>query len=98
MPIAPLLPACTRRRAEKPRSMAMEAIPTRSAAPFTMPANSASPELSAMVFCVVDQCLVICTPTHADPLHVDRRVRKHPATSVSTNVRISATSSCQGKL
>eukprot|EP00969_Alexandrium_andersonii_P149672 6617720-Alexandrium_andersonii.AAC.1 len=25
---------------------------------FTMPANSASPELSAIVFCVVDQCLM----------------------------------------
>eukprot|EP00969_Alexandrium_andersonii_P033274 1452767-Alexandrium_andersonii.AAC.1 len=33
----------------KPRSMAMEAIPTPSAAPFAMPAYSASPELSAMV-------------------------------------------------
>eukprot|EP00969_Alexandrium_andersonii_P097346 4296422-Alexandrium_andersonii.AAC.1 len=27
-----------------------------------MPANSASPELSAIVFCVVDQCLTVCPP------------------------------------
>eukprot|EP00969_Alexandrium_andersonii_P111737 4935109-Alexandrium_andersonii.AAC.1 len=50
--LAALLSACTRRPAEKPRSMAIEAMPMPSAAPVTMPANSASPELSAMVFCV----------------------------------------------
>eukprot|EP00969_Alexandrium_andersonii_P041775 1832013-Alexandrium_andersonii.AAC.1 len=30
-----------------------------------MPASSASPELKAMVFCVVDKCLMACNPlTH----------------------------------
>eukprot|EP00969_Alexandrium_andersonii_P067372 2972817-Alexandrium_andersonii.AAC.1 len=32
-----------------------------------MPASSASPELSAIVFCVEDQCLTVCSPPHADP-------------------------------
>eukprot|EP00969_Alexandrium_andersonii_P300351 13278942-Alexandrium_andersonii.AAC.1 len=53
MPIAALLSAYTRRPAEKPRSTAIEAMPTPSAAPFTMPASSAPPELSTIVFCVV---------------------------------------------
>eukprot|EP00969_Alexandrium_andersonii_P142091 6281626-Alexandrium_andersonii.AAC.1 len=52
MPIAALLSAYTRRPAGKPRSTGIEATPTPSAAPFTMPANSASPELTAVVFCV----------------------------------------------
>eukprot|EP00969_Alexandrium_andersonii_P319661 14121931-Alexandrium_andersonii.AAC.1 len=37
-------------------------------------------------------------PGHADPPHVDRRARKHPAKQVSTNARILTPSSCQGKL
>eukprot|EP00969_Alexandrium_andersonii_P331908 14668457-Alexandrium_andersonii.AAC.1 len=41
----------------------------------------ASPELSVMVFCVVDQCLMVCTPRMQTPPHVDRRVREHPAKS-----------------
>eukprot|EP00969_Alexandrium_andersonii_P344018 15205366-Alexandrium_andersonii.AAC.1 len=75
----------------------MEAMPTPSAAPFTLPASSASPGLSAIVFCVVDQCLMVCTPRMQTPPHVDRRARRHQAKSVSTNVRITAPSSCQGK-
>eukprot|EP00969_Alexandrium_andersonii_P319877 14132240-Alexandrium_andersonii.AAC.1 len=48
--------------------MAIEAMPMPSAAPFAMPANSASPELSAIVFCVVDECFRgaphACEPHH----------------------------------
>eukprot|EP00969_Alexandrium_andersonii_P174698 7725030-Alexandrium_andersonii.AAC.1 len=58
-------------------------MPIPSAAPFTMPANSAAPELNAIVFCVVDPCFMVCTPRMQTPPHVDRRVRKHPAKSVS---------------
>eukprot|EP00969_Alexandrium_andersonii_P330765 14619264-Alexandrium_andersonii.AAC.1 len=65
-PIAALPSAYTRRPAEKPRSRAIETMPIPSAAPFTMPASSASPELSASVFCVEDQRLTVCPP-HADP-------------------------------
>eukprot|EP00969_Alexandrium_andersonii_P253034 11183524-Alexandrium_andersonii.AAC.1 len=33
-----------------------------------MPAGSASPELNAIVFCVTDQCLMVCAPrTHTPP-------------------------------
>eukprot|EP00969_Alexandrium_andersonii_P323179 14279788-Alexandrium_andersonii.AAC.1 len=78
--------------------MAMEAMPTPSAAPFTMPASSASPELSAIVFCVVDQCLMARAPRAQTPPHVDRPARRHPAKSVFTNARIAAPSSCHGKL
>eukprot|EP00969_Alexandrium_andersonii_P015442 675109-Alexandrium_andersonii.AAC.1 len=63
-----------------------------------MPANSASPELSAIVFCVVGQCLTARAPRMQTPPHVGRLVRRHPAKSVSTNVRITAPSSSQGKL
>eukprot|EP00969_Alexandrium_andersonii_P123450 5455390-Alexandrium_andersonii.AAC.1 len=36
--------------------------------PLTIPASSASPELNAMVFCVTDQCLMVCAPrTHTSP-------------------------------
>eukprot|EP00969_Alexandrium_andersonii_P069016 3044186-Alexandrium_andersonii.AAC.1 len=55
-----------------------------SAAPLTMPANSASPGLNAMVFRVVDQCLMARMQRTHTPPHVDRRVRRHPAKSVST--------------
>eukprot|EP00969_Alexandrium_andersonii_P311676 13772276-Alexandrium_andersonii.AAC.1 len=68
----------------------MDAMPRPSAAPFMMPANSASPELSAIVFCVVDQCLTVCSPRTQTPPHVERLVRRHPAKSVSTNVRMAA--------
>eukprot|EP00969_Alexandrium_andersonii_P005110 221831-Alexandrium_andersonii.AAC.1 len=63
-----------------------------------MPASSASPELSAIVFCVVGQCLTAPAPRAQTPPHVDRRARKHPAKSVSTNARIAAPSCRQGKL
>eukprot|EP00969_Alexandrium_andersonii_P108979 4807466-Alexandrium_andersonii.AAC.1 len=69
-----------------------------SAAPLTMPASSASPELSATVFCVVDQCLMACAPRTQTPPHVDRRARRRPAKPVFTNVRTAAPSSCQGEL
>eukprot|EP00969_Alexandrium_andersonii_P109162 4815895-Alexandrium_andersonii.AAC.1 len=52
-----------------------------------MPANSASPELRAMVFCAVDQCLMARSPRTRTPPQVDRRVREHPAKSVSTYTR-----------
>eukprot|EP00969_Alexandrium_andersonii_P347477 15363436-Alexandrium_andersonii.AAC.1 len=61
----------------------MAVRPSPSAAPFTMPANSASPEFKAMVFWVVDQRLMACRPRTHTPPHVDRRVRRHPAKSVS---------------
>eukprot|EP00969_Alexandrium_andersonii_P196727 8691468-Alexandrium_andersonii.AAC.1 len=67
MPIAALLSAYTRTLAEKPRSRAIEAMPMPSAAPFTMPASSASPELSAIVVCVVDQCLICLLYTSPSP-------------------------------
>eukprot|EP00969_Alexandrium_andersonii_P191737 8468500-Alexandrium_andersonii.AAC.1 len=63
-----------------------------------MPASSASPELSAIVFRVVDQCLTVRVPRMQTPPHVERIVRRHPAKSASTNVRITAPSSCQAKL
>eukprot|EP00969_Alexandrium_andersonii_P283389 12528309-Alexandrium_andersonii.AAC.1 len=40
----------------------MAARPRPSTAPLTTPASSASPELKAMVFCFVDQCLTACAP------------------------------------
>eukprot|EP00969_Alexandrium_andersonii_P014947 653506-Alexandrium_andersonii.AAC.1 len=62
-----------------------------------MPASSASPELKAMVFWVVDQRLMACWPRTHTPPHVDRRVRRHPVKSASTNARRVAPSSCHGK-
>eukprot|EP00969_Alexandrium_andersonii_P108050 4767172-Alexandrium_andersonii.AAC.1 len=79
MPTAALLSAYTRRPAEKPRSRAIADMPMPSAAPFTTPPSSASPELSAIVFCVVGQCLMVCTPRRQTPPHVDRRARRRPA-------------------
>eukprot|EP00969_Alexandrium_andersonii_P117219 5184424-Alexandrium_andersonii.AAC.1 len=76
----------------------MGAMPRPSAAPFTMPANSASPELSAIVFCEMGQRLTARTPHIQTPPHAERLVRRHPAKSVSTKVRMAAPSSCQGKL
>eukprot|EP00969_Alexandrium_andersonii_P318139 14053007-Alexandrium_andersonii.AAC.1 len=67
--------------------MATEAVPTPSAVPFTMPANPASPELSAMFLRVVDQCLIVRTPRRQTAPHVDRRVRRPPAKTVSTKAR-----------
>eukprot|EP00969_Alexandrium_andersonii_P122734 5425650-Alexandrium_andersonii.AAC.1 len=64
----------------------MAARPSPSAAPFTIPANSASPELKATVFWVVGQCLTACWPRVRTPRHVDRRVSKHPA-KIRVNVR-----------
>eukprot|EP00969_Alexandrium_andersonii_P202349 8941038-Alexandrium_andersonii.AAC.1 len=62
----------------------MAVRPRPSAAPLTMPASSASPELNAMVFCVVDQRLMARMPLTHTPQLVDLRVRRHPAKSVST--------------
>eukprot|EP00969_Alexandrium_andersonii_P149881 6628015-Alexandrium_andersonii.AAC.1 len=65
MPIAALLSAQTSRAAENPRSWAMADDPRPSAAPLTTSASFASPELNAMVFCVVDQGLLARNPrTH----------------------------------
>eukprot|EP00969_Alexandrium_andersonii_P065075 2864970-Alexandrium_andersonii.AAC.1 len=63
----------------------MDVMPRPSAAPVTIPASSASPELSAIVFCVVDQCLTACAPRMQTPPHVERLARRHPAKSASTN-------------
>eukprot|EP00969_Alexandrium_andersonii_P338000 14937494-Alexandrium_andersonii.AAC.1 len=68
-----------------PRSWAIAVRPSPSAAPFTMPASSASPELKAIFFWVVDQCFMASWPRMHTAPHVDRRVRRHPAKSVSTN-------------
>eukprot|EP00969_Alexandrium_andersonii_P218762 9662112-Alexandrium_andersonii.AAC.1 len=62
-----------------------------------MPASSASPKLSAMVFCIADHGFSVRRPrAHAPPL-VGRRAARHPAKSVSTYARIAAPASCQGK-
>eukprot|EP00969_Alexandrium_andersonii_P343421 15179750-Alexandrium_andersonii.AAC.1 len=73
-------------------------MPVPSAAPLMTPASTASPEFSAIVFCVVDQCLMVCTPRAQTPPQVDRRARRRPAKSVSASARAPAPSSCQGKL
>eukprot|EP00969_Alexandrium_andersonii_P003319 142270-Alexandrium_andersonii.AAC.1 len=39
-----------------------------------MPASSASPELKAMVFCVVGHCVTARNPLTRAPPQVDRRV------------------------
>eukprot|EP00969_Alexandrium_andersonii_P230960 10199870-Alexandrium_andersonii.AAC.1 len=61
-----------------------------------MPANSASPELNAMVFWVVNQCLMAREPRTRTPTQVDLWVRRHPAKSVSTCTRRVGPSSCHG--
>ena len=66
-------------------------------APLTTPASSASPELNAMTFCVVAQCLITWAPRQQMPPEVDLRVVMQPAKSVSTQARRSRQSSCQGK-
>eukprot|EP00969_Alexandrium_andersonii_P294846 13032607-Alexandrium_andersonii.AAC.1 len=97
MPMAALVSAQTSKEAENPRSWGMAVRPSPSAAPLTIPASSASPELKAMVFWVVDQCLMARAPRMRTPPHVDRRVGRRPAKSVSTYVRRAAPSSCHGK-
>eukprot|EP00969_Alexandrium_andersonii_P147195 6508535-Alexandrium_andersonii.AAC.1 len=67
--MAALLSAQTSREAEKPRSWAMAVRPNPSAAPLTIPASSASPELKAMVFWVVGQCLTARNPRTRTPPH-----------------------------
>eukprot|EP00969_Alexandrium_andersonii_P035848 1570877-Alexandrium_andersonii.AAC.1 len=67
MPIAALRLAQTSWEAEKPRSWAIAVRPKPSAAPLPMPASSASPEIKAMVFSVVDQCLTACEPRARSP-------------------------------
>eukprot|EP00969_Alexandrium_andersonii_P034160 1493814-Alexandrium_andersonii.AAC.1 len=62
----------------------MAVSPRPSVAPVTIPADSASPELKAMVFRVMDQHFLVCCPRRHTPPHVDRRVRKQPAKSVPT--------------
>eukprot|EP00969_Alexandrium_andersonii_P086334 3806089-Alexandrium_andersonii.AAC.1 len=58
MPMAALLSLRTCSRTVSPRSWATATMPRPSAAPLTMPASSASPELRAMVLRVADQCSV----------------------------------------
>eukprot|EP00969_Alexandrium_andersonii_P151213 6686082-Alexandrium_andersonii.AAC.1 len=75
----------------------MATRPRPSAAPWTTPANSASPELKAMVFCVVDQCLMARRPRTHTPPQMDRRARRRPAKIVSAYTRRATPSSCHGK-
>eukprot|EP00969_Alexandrium_andersonii_P347531 15366023-Alexandrium_andersonii.AAC.1 len=65
--MAALPSAQTSRGAEKPRSWAMAVRPNPSAAPSTIPASSASPDLRAMVFWVVDQRSMACDPRARAP-------------------------------
>eukprot|EP00969_Alexandrium_andersonii_P373416 15483978-Alexandrium_andersonii.AAC.1 len=68
IPMAALLSAQTSREAENPRSWAMAVRPNPSAAPLTIPANSASPELRAVVAWAVDQRLTARSPrVHTPP-------------------------------
>eukprot|EP00969_Alexandrium_andersonii_P153999 6808496-Alexandrium_andersonii.AAC.1 len=76
----------------------MAARPRPSAAPLTTPASSASPEHKAMVFRVVDQCLMACAPRTHTPPRVERRVCKHQAKSVPAYTRRGTPSPCYGKL
>eukprot|EP00969_Alexandrium_andersonii_P093158 4113383-Alexandrium_andersonii.AAC.1 len=62
-----------------------------------MPASSASPELRAMVFWVVGQCLMVWDPHTAAPPLVERRVDMHPAKSVSVYTTSSGSPFCHGK-
>eukprot|EP00969_Alexandrium_andersonii_P184266 8141757-Alexandrium_andersonii.AAC.1 len=75
----------------------MAARPRPSAGPLATPASPASPELKAMVFCVVDQCLTARKPLAHAPPQIDRRARKRPAKSVSAYARRGAPSPCRGK-
>eukprot|EP00969_Alexandrium_andersonii_P161000 7115104-Alexandrium_andersonii.AAC.1 len=62
-----------------------------------MPASSASPELKAMVFCVVDQRLVAREPLRQTPPRAVRRVSRQPAMSASMFARKVSPPSCRGK-
>ena len=84
------------RGSSRPKAAAKLAMPRPSAEPLTTPANSASPELSAMVFWVTDQCFRTCGPLQHSPPDVDLRVITHPAKSVSTNVLSPSSRSTQG--
>eukprot|EP00969_Alexandrium_andersonii_P256494 11338843-Alexandrium_andersonii.AAC.1 len=75
----------------------MTTRPKPSAAPLTMPARPAFPELKATVLRAVDQCLMARNPRTHTPPQMDRRVRMHPAKSASTRTRRGASSSCRGK-
>eukprot|EP00969_Alexandrium_andersonii_P270284 11946934-Alexandrium_andersonii.AAC.1 len=68
-----------------------------SAAPVAMPANSAPLELTAMVFCVVDQCFDRAHPTRADPPRMwTAECGGTRQKSVSAKVRIQTPSSRHG--
>eukprot|EP00969_Alexandrium_andersonii_P263652 11653315-Alexandrium_andersonii.AAC.1 len=96
IPIAALLSARTSRGAANPRSWATATSPSPSAAPLATPANSASPDLKAMVFCAVDQRVTAHNPRAHAPPRVDR-LAAHPAKSASTYARRMAPSPCHGK-
>eukprot|EP00969_Alexandrium_andersonii_P230944 10199118-Alexandrium_andersonii.AAC.1 len=81
IPIAALLSAQTSKAAENPRSWATADNPKPSAPPLATPASSASLELKAMVFCVVDQCLMARKPRMRTHPRVNRRASKRPAKS-----------------
>eukprot|EP00969_Alexandrium_andersonii_P018365 802997-Alexandrium_andersonii.AAC.1 len=83
MPTAALPSLHTCGPATSPRSWATATMPGPSAAPLTTPASSASPELSAAVFRVVDQRFSARRPRTETPLLVGRRAVRHPAKSAS---------------
>eukprot|EP00969_Alexandrium_andersonii_P088899 3923526-Alexandrium_andersonii.AAC.1 len=83
MPIAALLSAQTRNPASMPKSRATDTSHRPSADPSTTPASSASAELRAIVFWVVDQRLIVREPHMAAPPQVERRAAAQPAKSVS---------------
>ena len=55
------------------------------------PANSASPELSAVLAWVDDKCFIACSPSITTPPEVNFLVRGHPAQSVSVYVSLPLT-------
>eukprot|EP00969_Alexandrium_andersonii_P323786 14306348-Alexandrium_andersonii.AAC.1 len=79
--MAALLSLHTCSRAVSPRSWATATRPRPSAAPFAMPASTASPELRAMVFCVADQSFSARRLRTRTPPPVERRAARHPAKS-----------------
>eukprot|EP00969_Alexandrium_andersonii_P135200 5980813-Alexandrium_andersonii.AAC.1 len=65
------------------KSRATDTSRNPSADPLAIPASSASPELRAIVFWVVDKCLITREPHRAASPQVERRVVRQPAKSVS---------------
>ena len=86
IPIAAVASLCSRIWRSIPISRHTDCKPIAWAAPYAIPPNSASPLESAMVDCVLDQCLTQHEPMTEQPPEVDRLVMAQPAKSVSTYV------------